>query len=157
MKWSEPLFCLYTKKNCFTIRINHDSFQCIVSIADFIKRLARWRLKLSESDIDVIDCTGIRHQACDALLQLDTFGKAASAPEDDLPMYAIDKIDKPLVSVHTVAHEKNRTQKAPNNKLSDLKTTYNSPTAAKKYESSSRIPSAVELLPKQGNEIVRLQ
>lgn len=59
-------------------------------MADNTGRIARWHLRLSEYDFDIIQRAGVKHQAAGALSRLQTTGKDDTPPEVDLPLIAID-------------------------------------------------------------------
>lgn len=59
-------------------------------MTDSIERLARWRLKLSEYEIDVVSRAGIKHQAADVLSRLPTLEEKCTPLENDLLNLAVD-------------------------------------------------------------------
>lgn len=121
----------YLKENRFTVRTDHDALKWNLSLTDFAKRLARWRLGLAKFEFDVIHRTSIKHQAADAILRLNTSCKGESPLGNDLSLYAIDNFDNPPVSVHTVAQDENRARKLPNTKTTDDKPKCDLPTTVK--------------------------
>lgn len=55
--------------------------------------LARWWLRLSEFDFDIIHRAGMKNQAACALSRLEAEGKNCTDITDDVPVVTIDAID----------------------------------------------------------------
>lgn len=75
--------------------------------------------ELFKFDFDIVHRVGIKHQAAGVLLQLSMSGKDERQLEDDLPLYTINNLDKPPVSEHTVAQDKDYARRVQNAKPSD--------------------------------------
>lgn len=52
-------------------------------------KLGRWKLPVSNSELGVIHCTGIKYQAADAILQVKTPGTDYGQIEDNIPVLCI--------------------------------------------------------------------
>ena len=55
-------------------------------MADATGKLARWQLRLSELEFDVVHRAVIKHQAADALSRLETSGADDSSLQDEIPV-----------------------------------------------------------------------
>lgn len=61
MFWSVLVLRPYLKGTRFTIRVGQDSWKCTLSLVDATGRLARWQLRLSEFEFDVVHRADIKH------------------------------------------------------------------------------------------------
>ena len=75
----------YLEHARFTVRTDHSPLKWLLNLKDCSGRLARWRLRLSPFDYDVVHKAGLKHQAPDALSRLPTAGMDDSSIDDDLP------------------------------------------------------------------------
>lgn len=71
--------------------MDHDALKWILQSADSTGRLAHWRLRLSEFEVEVEHRTNIVHQAAKTISQLALNGKDKSTLEDDIPLLATDE------------------------------------------------------------------
>lgn len=74
----------------FPIRTDHESLMWMLNFTDSTKRLARWRLGLSEYAFDAVHRTTIEQQAAGALSRLQITIKVRAPLEDDFPILATD-------------------------------------------------------------------
>lgn len=54
--------------------MDYNTWKWILHLVNATGKLARWRLRLSEFEFDVVQRTSIRDQAADTLLRLETGG-----------------------------------------------------------------------------------
>lgn len=73
-----------------TFLADHDSIKKIAKLADSARKLARWRLRLSEIASDVVHRASKKRQAADALSRLQTTGENNTTLRNDLLLFAID-------------------------------------------------------------------
>lgn len=66
----------YVEEVGFTIRMDHDTLKYILDLTERTDRHAFWRLRLSESDFDLVHRADIKHKAVDALSLISTRRKA---------------------------------------------------------------------------------
>lgn len=52
--WSKLLLPLYLEESRFTIGTNHNSLRSILNLADASGRLARWPLRMLDSEFDIV-------------------------------------------------------------------------------------------------------
>lgn len=73
------IVCTHTtplpRKMWFTIKAHHDSLNWILNLTDSTGQFARWRLRVSEYDFDVVSSAGIKRQDADAIFRLETTGE----------------------------------------------------------------------------------
>lgn len=74
----------------FTIRTDHDALRWILNMADATGKLARWRLRLSKYEFDVVHRAGIKHQSADALSRLTTSGNDDTTLDDGIPVMILE-------------------------------------------------------------------
>lgn len=75
----------YLKGATILIHTDDDSLCCLLNMADATHKLARWRLRLEEMDVEVVHRVGIKHQATDALPRFETEVEDRLPLGDDLP------------------------------------------------------------------------
>lgn len=75
----------------FTIRTDHDAPRLILNMTGSTVRPGRWRLQMSESTFEVVQCAAIKHQAADALSHLSSSRLYESSLRVDLPVLTITK------------------------------------------------------------------
>ena len=100
--WSVLLLRPYLEGAPFVIRTDHDSLRWLLNIADVSGRLARWRLRLSEFDFEVVHRPGVKHQAADALSRMQTNGEDASRMDDEIPCFLAEH-HRDTEAIETVA------------------------------------------------------
>lgn len=76
----------YLESTRFTVRSDLDTLKWILNLSDSSKKLARWNVRLSELDFDVVNKAGVKHQAADALIRLHIEGNAKNDSNDDPPV-----------------------------------------------------------------------
>lgn len=91
--WSILLLRLYFEKARFTICKDHGSLKRILNLTDSTCRLARWRIRISKFELNLVHRVGVKHPAADALCHLPTTGEDQTTLEDDLSVLAIDATD----------------------------------------------------------------
>ena len=91
--WSVLLLRPYLVGTRFTVRTDHSPLKWLLNLKDSTGRLARWRLRLSPFDYDVVHKAGLKHQAPDALSRLTTTGMDDSPIDDEIPDWAPESID----------------------------------------------------------------
>lgn len=102
--WSELLLQTYLEGARFTIRTDQELLECcILNFTDITSRLARWRLRLSRFEFDVVLRAGIKHQAADALSRLHTLNEDTVPLDNDSPFLAID-VQNEISSLSYVRH-----------------------------------------------------
>lgn len=72
-----------------SVRTDDDPLNRIVNLSDSTGKLARWRLGLFELELDVVQGTGIKHQATYAFLQLRAPGEDEKQIKDFIPVLCI--------------------------------------------------------------------
>lgn len=65
--WEVLMLRPYLEGSRFTIRTHHDALQWILNMADATDKSARWRLRLSELEFDIVHRAGVTHQPADIL------------------------------------------------------------------------------------------
>lgn len=83
-------------------RFDLDAFKWILAFADLTGRLARWRFGLLKIEFYVDYCTGMKHEAADALLPLATSGRNESPLKDELSLLVFDQFVNENISYSTV-------------------------------------------------------
>lgn len=81
--WPVLILQPHLERNRFTIRRNHGCLMWIHNVTNATGGLARWRVLLSEFELDVVHSVGIEHQAADALSRMTTDGADITLIEDD--------------------------------------------------------------------------
>lgn len=81
---------LYLKETRISVRTEHNKLNRILSLTDSTGRLARWLLRLSKFEFDVIHRAGVKPQTADALSRLPTAEEDRTVLDDDLPVPAIE-------------------------------------------------------------------
>jgi RNase H-like domain found in reverse transcriptase len=97
--WAVAHLRPYLEGKRFTLRTDPHALRWVMNLADAQGRLARWRLRMAESDFQVEYSPGATHHAADALSRL-----PHQPPEHD----EID-LDIPVLSVEAQALEQNTT------------------------------------------------
>jgi len=95
--WAITLLRPYLERQRFTIRTDHDSLTCILSITPSEGRLARWRLRLAKFDFDVKYRPGIKNLIPDALSRIENTGDDKRPLDDEIPT---SYVDQPLANEH---------------------------------------------------------
>lgn len=95
----------YLVSRRFTIRTDRDSLKIIFSLADATGRLARWRLRLSEFDVDVRHRAGIKHQAADVHSRLTNTEKDQASIKDNSPIAVLETTSENKASMQPVLHK----------------------------------------------------
>ena len=95
--WAILLLRPYLEGTRFTIRTDHSALKWLLNLADSSGRLARWRLRLTEFEFDIVHRAGIKHQAADALSRLETTSTDETELRDEIPTLTED--DKPPTTV----------------------------------------------------------
>lgn len=72
--WAVTLPRPYLEESRFIIKTNREVLRHILTIAKATGKLARWRLRLSEFEFDIVYRVGMKHQAADTLSCLKTGG-----------------------------------------------------------------------------------
>lgn len=72
------------------IQIDYKSLKKIINLTDSVRRPAGWCLRLAEFELDAIRCTGVRHQAADAVFRLPTKGEDRTTLDDNLLILVIE-------------------------------------------------------------------
>lgn len=90
--WPVLHFRPYLESTRFTIKTDQYSLKWILYLSSAYRRFARWHLRLSEFDFDVIHQAGVKHQAAEPLSRLDTDGEEKTHLDDDLPVCNIENI-----------------------------------------------------------------
>lgn len=90
MSWTVLLLRLYMKNTQLTIRTDPYSLKSILNLTVSVGRLARWCLRLSSYEFDVVHRAVIKHQAADALFCLQTTRKDRTSLEEHFSVLAIE-------------------------------------------------------------------
>lgn len=80
----------YLENTRFAIMRTHNLLIGDLNVTDSTRRLARWRLKLSEYESDVVHRPVIMHQPADGLSRLPATGGNRAPLENDLSILAVD-------------------------------------------------------------------
>lgn len=91
MVWPVLLLEWYLEGLQFTIQIYHDVLRWILNKTDVTEELARWRLKLSEPDFEVVHRACVKRQVVETILRLPTFGMGEYLLEDDVSVLVVIK------------------------------------------------------------------
>ena len=75
----------------FTVRTDHDSLRWILNLTNFIGRLARWRMLLSEFDYEIDYIPGRVNSVPDAMSRLLTPGEDKIQFGTDVPVFDVDE------------------------------------------------------------------
>lgn len=73
----------------FTIPTDHEALRWILSMTEATGKPARWRLRLTEFEIDIVHRAGVKRKAADALSRLNTKGVDCPPMVDEVPVLAI--------------------------------------------------------------------
>lgn len=92
--WAVRLLRLYFEGSGLTIQIDQDGLKWILNMTDATANLARWRLKLSEVDFEVVHWDGLIQQAAHALSCLETAGMHEYLIEDNVPVFTITEVQQ---------------------------------------------------------------
>lgn len=87
--WSILILVLYLDWTKLTLRIDYDALRWTLGRADGSEQLARWRLRISESEYEVQYRSGVKHNVADAMSCLITNGLEEASVEDDIPCFTI--------------------------------------------------------------------
>lgn len=87
--WAVLLLQPYLEGTHFIKPTDHDVLTWILSLADATRKLAQWRLRLSEMEFDVAHCARIEHQSVDERSRLSTTGKDCTPIDDALPVMGV--------------------------------------------------------------------
>lgn len=90
--WAVLRFRLYLESTRSTIRIDHDSLKWNLNLTDASGRLVGWRVRLSESDFNVVHKAGVEHETTDKLSELRSGGEGMCHLDDDLPVSNVKNI-----------------------------------------------------------------
>lgn len=71
------------------MRTDHHTLKWILSLADAMGKLAKWRPRLMKFDLKVIHGAVVKYQAADALSQLRTSGTDDTDIHDEVPVLVI--------------------------------------------------------------------
>lgn len=88
--WALLLLHPYLEGSRFTVRTDHSALQWLPNLVHTSGKLARWRLRLSNWEFDVINQPGVKHQAADALLPIGIQGLEDSAIFENVPFLSIE-------------------------------------------------------------------
>lgn len=61
--------------------------------SDEAGKLARWRLRSSEQELEVVHRAGVKNQDTDALYSLDTAEEDTADLDDKLPTYTVEQAE----------------------------------------------------------------
>lgn len=61
----------------------------LLKVSDTAGKLTWWRLRLLESEFDIVHCAGIKHQAADSPSTLQTKGAVYTKLEEEVPVLNI--------------------------------------------------------------------
>jgi len=92
--WAITLLRPYLERTRFTVRTDHDALTWILSITPSEGRLARWRLRLAEFDLDVQYRPGIKNLVPDALSRIETTGVDTRALDEEIPTFVITSTEE---------------------------------------------------------------
>lgn len=120
--WSVLPLQTYCKQNCFTIHIDDGALKWVLILTDSTGQRARWRVRLSQLELNVVHRAGIKHWAADGLSPLETASKDRNPLEHDLPPYLIHNVNGLCTSVNIIAHDEYCPRAVPNAKVSNDKT-----------------------------------
>lgn len=146
MVWAVLLFHPYLGRNRFTICTDHDSIKWILSLSysSSSGRIARWRLRLSKCDFDVVHHAGIKHQPADALSRLPISGADTTTLEDDLLLLEIETLGNTDTVIHFVD-----TVSRPHSSLDVMHVISDTPDGT---EDTPATPAIAEFIRKQAKE-----
>lgn len=71
------------------VRTDHHASRWILILADATGKRARWRLRLLESDFEIVLRAGVKYQAANALSRFVTRGDVTNAIRDDIPVLVV--------------------------------------------------------------------
>lgn len=85
------LFRPYLEGTRLTVFNDYSALRWILNVADATGKLVRWALQLPKFQFDVVHRFGVKHQAGDALLRLETDGLEGSPVDDGIPVQEIEQ------------------------------------------------------------------
>lgn len=65
--WSVTFWWSYLEEACFKIRMDHEAFRGILTVAEATGKLARWYLRLSNFEFDIVYRAKVGHEEASAL------------------------------------------------------------------------------------------
>ena len=83
----------------FTVRTDHQPLKWLMTLSDPQGRLARWRLRLLEFDIEIQCKPGVTHALADYPSRVITEGLDRNVLEDDLPVFPNNQHRSPVTAV----------------------------------------------------------
>lgn len=81
----------YLKGTRFTIQNDHEALRKIPSRAETIAKLARWCLRLSTFELDMVHRAGIKHEAAKALSHIKIIGGHKTSLDDEVVVLNISQ------------------------------------------------------------------
>lgn len=93
---------LYLEGKQFRIRTDQESLKWILILSDGTDRLARWNLRPSEFDFDVVHRAGIKHQAVNEISCVRTTVEDQTYLHDDLYVLAIEEQESGGQAIHII-------------------------------------------------------
>lgn len=81
----------YLKGVCSMISTNLEAIRWIITIAPTTEKLARWHLRLSEFELDIVHLSGIKHKAADVLSRSKVKIEDKTALDDEVPVLTISQ------------------------------------------------------------------
>lgn len=90
--WTIQTLRSYLERRHFTLYTDHQALKWMMDLTDVSGRIARWRLRLLEFDLEVKYKKGADNMIADAISRLSTWGYTRDEPDLDIPCLLVDSI-----------------------------------------------------------------